>query len=89
MRKPLRTTLFLSMVVALSLLVPVRGEAQNSPDRDTKEIADYLLTDAGLAKYRQAVAKLQPLAAQLPQDCDQEDRTRSLNELAAQMDGIP
>ena len=89
MRKPLRTTLVLPMVVGLSLLVPVLGGAQQSPDRDTKEIADYVLTDAGLAKYRQAVAKLQPLAGQLPQDCDQEERTRSLNELAAQMDGVP
>ena len=89
MRKPLRTTLVLSMVVALSLLGPVQGDAQNSPDRDTKEIADYVLTDAGLAKYRQAVAKLQPVMGQLPQECGGDENPKSLNDMAVQMDGVP
>jgi hypothetical protein len=89
MRKLLRTTLVLSMVTALSLLVPVRGDAQHSPDPDTKEIADYVLTDGALKKYTQAVRNLQLLMGQLPQECDGDENPKSLNDMAVQMDGVP
>jgi hypothetical protein len=66
----------------------VRGDAQHSPDPDTKEIADYVLTEAALKKYTQAVRNLQPLG-QLPQECDGDENPKSLNDTAVQMDRVP
>jgi hypothetical protein len=71
------------------LLAPVVIEAQNPADRDAKEIADYMLTEPALAKYKQAVHKLQPLIAQLPQDCERENGSTSLKDMATRMDAIP
>jgi len=75
------------VTVALALLAP--AAAQGLTDRDTKEVADYVLTDATLAKYKQAVHKLEPLAEQMPHDCDADEGAKSLNDLAARLDRIP
>ena len=72
----------------LVLLVPLVAGAQNLADRDAKEVADYVLTDAALKKYTQAVRNLQPFMGQMPQDCDEEN-AKSLNDTAAQLDGVP
>ena len=72
----------------LMLLAPVVIEAQNPADQDAKEIADYMLTEPALAKYKQAVHKLEPLIAQLPQDCERENGSTSLKDMATRMDAI-
>ena len=82
-----QTTLAVTVAFALALLAPV--VAQSLTDRDTNEIAGYALTDAALAKYTKAVHKLQPLMEQLPQDCDQDEGSQSLDGTAARMDGVP
>ena len=69
------------------MLAPMAAEAQNLADRDAKEVADYVLTEAALDKYTKAVHKLHPLKEQLQQDCDREDAPESLNGMAARMDG--
>jgi len=84
----LKTARMVTVVSALALLVAVAAEAQGMADRDAKEISDYVLTDAALAKYTQAVRKLQPLKEQLQQDCDREDAQESLNGMAARMDKV-
>jgi hypothetical protein len=78
----------LAVTVAF-VLAPVAAGAQSLGDRDAKEITDYVLTDAALAKYTKAVHKLQPLKRELQQDCDREDAPKSLNAMAARMDGLP
>jgi hypothetical protein len=83
---PLRTV---TVAFALALLAPMAVEAQDLADRDAKEVADYVLTEAALAKYTKAVHKLHPLKEQLQQDCDREDARDSLNGMAARMDGVP
>ena len=77
-----------TVAFALALLAPMAG-AQNLANRDTNEIAGYMLTEAALVKYTKAVHKLQPLMGQLPKDCDQDEGPQSLNGMAARMDGIP
>ena len=74
---------------ALALLPPVVAGAQSPADRDTKEITGYVLTDATLAKYTKAVHKLQPLMDRLPQDCDDDEGSQSLDGAAARMDRVP
>ena len=82
------TALAVPVAFLLMLLAPVVIEAQNPADRDAKEIADYMLTEPALAKYKQAVHKLQPLIAQLPQDCERENGSTSLKHMATRMDAI-
>ena len=53
-----RTALW--VVAAATLLPSTASVAQNSADRDLSEISSYVLTDAGLAKYTQAVKNLGP-----------------------------
>lgn len=79
----------LAVTIALALLAPMAAEAQDLADRDAEEVADYVLTDAALAKYTKAVHKLQSVMEQLPQDCDSDEDQRSLNDAAARMDGHP
>ena len=81
-------TLTGTVACTLALLAPLVAGAQNLTDRDAKEVADYVLTDAVLKKYTQAVRNLQPLMGQLPQDCEDEN-PKSLNDMATRMDGIP
>jgi hypothetical protein len=89
MCKTFRFPLAGTVALALTLLAPMVAGAQNPPDGDTKEITSYMLTDAALAKYTQAVRTLQPHMGQLPQDCDGDENPTSLNEMAARMDGVP
>ena len=83
------TALAVPVAFLLMLLAPVVIEAQNPADRDAKGIADYMLTEPALAEYKQAMHKLQPLIAQLPQDCERENGSTSLKEMATRMDAIP
>jgi hypothetical protein len=73
----------------IALLTPVMVGAQSLGDRDAKEVADYVLTEAALAKYTKAVHKLQPLMEHLPQDCGDDEHPKSLNDQASRMDGVP
>ena len=79
----------LAVTAALALSAPMAAEAQDLADRDAKEVADYVLTDAALAKYTKAVHKLQPLMDQVPQDCESDENPKSLKDMAARMDKVP
>lgn len=81
-------TITLAVTVSLSF-APVSAEAQNLSDRDANEIAGYVLTEAALAKYTQAVHKLQPLKRELQKDCDRDEGPKSLNDMAARLNGLP
>ena len=83
-----RATLAGTAAFVIAWSTPIWSGAQNPADRDAREVADYMLTDAGLAKYTQAVRKLQPLMGQSAENCDSEG-AQSLNDKAAQMDGVP
>lgn len=83
-----KAILAVTSAFALALLAPSVAEAQNFSDRDTNEIAGYMLTDAALAKYTKAVHKLQPLMEQVPKNCEDES-PQSLNGIEAKMDGVP
>ena len=84
-----RIALVGTVACALALLMPLVAGAQNLADPDAKDVADYVLTEAALKKYTQAVRNLQPLAAQLPQECTGEENPKSLNDMAVRLDGVP
>lgn len=83
-----QTTLSATVACAIALLAPALAEPQSLSDHDTNEISGYVLTDAALTKYAQAVRKLQPLKEQLQQDCDREDAPESLNGMVARLDKV-
>jgi hypothetical protein len=89
MVKSFTPLLAVTVAFALALLTPAVAGAQNFSDRDAKEVADYVLTDAAVAKYTQAVRKLQPVMDQLPQDCEHGEGSQTLKGMAARMDGVP
>jgi|CXWL01.1.fsa_nt_gi hypothetical protein len=89
MFKTFKAMLAITGAFTLALLTPAWAGAQNPADRDAKEIAGYILTDAALAKYTKAVRKLQPLMGQVPQDCGQDEVPQSLDGTAARMDEVP
>ena len=85
---PLQTVLL--MVLAVALFAPPASVAQGFPDRDTREIGSYVLTEAGLAKYTRATQNLGAIEKKLAGDCDDEEESpQSLDESVAQMNAIP
>jgi hypothetical protein len=86
----LQSTALAASVVALFVSAP--SFAGNVVDSDTKEITGYVLTEAGLAKYTQAVKNLAPLAKRLSDACkadDDSDNVRSLDDMVARFDAVP
>jgi len=84
-----RRLMSLLATVATGLLAPAAAMTQDLPDADTREIASYVLTDAGLAKYTQAVHNLGALAKPPWKVCDDEEGAKSLNEAAARFNAPP
>ena len=71
---------------AAALLMAGAAAAQ---DRDSQEVANYVLTDAALGKYTKASKDLAALPGSKPGDCDAGDDSMSLAEMVAALDGVP
>jgi hypothetical protein len=79
----------LAASIAVALLVSATSFAVDSAARDTQEIASYVLTESGLAKYTQAVKNLGALARTMPADCDDSEDAKSLDDMAARLNAVP
>jgi hypothetical protein len=77
------------LAIAVALLASAVSVAGSQAERDNKEVSDYVLTEAALAKYTQAVHNLGQLAKTLPGACDDSEEAKSLSDMAARMDAIP
>lgn len=71
---------------AITLLAPSLAVAQ---DRDTQEVSRYVLTDAGLARYTQAMKNLAALPGSKPGDCDDGSDSMSIDEMVVSLNSIP
>jgi hypothetical protein len=78
----------LLVICAAVALAPPLAVAQ---DRDSQEIASYVLTDAGLAKYLQAARNIAALPTQPTRGCDEEEiaDSQSLDKLTAKFNAAP
>jgi hypothetical protein len=79
---------------AAALLASALALAGDMADSDRKEISGYVLTEAGLAKYTQALNNLGPLARRMSDDCGkgdghESDGAHSLDGMVARVDAIP
>ncbi len=79
----------LAASIAIALLVSATSFAWDLTDRDTQEIARYLLSDAALAKYTQATKNLGALARRMPGDCDDGEDAKSLDGMVARFNAVP
>ena len=64
-------------------------ELVSANDRDTQEVQRYTLTDAGLAKYRQATRNLAPLRDAIPRNCDDDANSTSVDAMVQNLDAVP
>lgn len=78
------------IVLTVALLASSGAHAQDFPDRDTREISNYVLTEAGLAKYSQATRNLDAIAKESTSAgaCD-DDSATSLDAAVARIDSMP
>jgi hypothetical protein len=79
----------LTASIAIALLVSATSFAWNLTDRDTQEIAHYVLTDAALAKYTQAIKNLSAPGRKMPGDCDDSEEAKSLDDMVAHFNSFP
>jgi hypothetical protein len=73
---------------ASALLAAPLAAAQ---DRDSQEISSYVLTDAGLAKYKQAAKKIAALPNRPAGGCDEDESSdsQSLDQVTAKFNAAP
>ena len=84
----LRIQLATAVAVAATIALTTPGVAATGGD-DAREIASYVLTDAGLARFTQATQKLaaMPGACAAPKDDDSD--SESLDQIVAKLNAIP
>jgi hypothetical protein len=75
----------LALLAILTPVVPA-AHGQLLPDADAREVQNYVLTEAGLARYAQATRSLNGVQIQ---DCNDDSEVRSLAEAAAKIDAEP
>ena len=76
--------------LAATMLVSAASAADTQGDRDGKEVSNYVLTEAALAKYTQATHKLQLLLKNSAAACDDDsENPKSLDAMAAKLDAVP
>lgn len=77
--------------LTLALFLPALATAEDSAaeDRDAKELDNYVLTDAGLAKYSQAARQLAKLEEGQVRACEETEDLESISDTAAAFDRYP
>lgn len=78
----------LSAIVAV-LLAPALALSQPAADRDSREINAYVLTEAALAKYTQAMKKLNAGPKAAGAACADSEDDNSIDAQAARLDAVP
>jgi hypothetical protein len=78
-------------LLATCAAVALASPLATAQDRDSQEIASYVLTDAALAKYTQATKNLAALADSARPGCGDDDDSngQSLDQTVAQFNAIP
>ncbi len=75
-----------SCAIATGLLASNTALAQ---DADIQEVQNYVLTEAGLAKFAEATKKLVALDAACKEDEDEDSDSQSINVMVAKLNALP
>lgn len=74
----------------LALYLPLGALAQDAADADAREVSAYVLTEAGLAKFRQAQQNLARLGDGLSPNCEDDgEEGQSLDGMVAGIRAVP
>ena len=84
----LRIQLATAVAVAATIATAAPASAAGSAD-DTREIASYALTDAGLAKFTQATQKLAAVPGACAGPKDDGSDAESLDQITAKLNAVP
>jgi hypothetical protein len=76
-----------SFAIAVTLVLAAPIAAAN--DKDAREIASYVLTDAGLAKFTQATEKLAAVPGACAGPKDDDSDSQSLDQTVAKLNAVP
>ena len=80
----------LGLACCLAICSPLTALAQGSADADTREVTAYVLTEAGLAKFKQAQVNLAGLGDSIAGDCDDDDEgVHTLDSVVAEINSAP
>lgn len=77
-----------ALIAALLACPGLPAAAQDFPDKDTREIGAYVLTEAGLSRYTKATANLGQLAQQVSGDCESESAI-SIDDAVSRFNAVP
>jgi hypothetical protein len=88
-QRSFRPQVILLSVAFSVFLVGTNSHAQAGTDADTKEVQAYVLTEAGLTKYTQAIQNLAALPEGAPGRCDDESDASSLADSVALLSSTP
>ena len=83
----LRIQLANAFAVAATIALAAPGAAAS--DKDTREVAAYVLTDAGLAKFTQATAKLAAVPGACAKQDDDGSNSQTIDQTVAKMNAVP
>jgi hypothetical protein len=84
----LRIQLANAFAVAATIALGATGVA-SANDKDTREVAAYVLTDAGLAKFTQATAKLAAVPGACAKQDDDGSNSQTIDQTVAKMNAVP
>jgi hypothetical protein len=78
----------LATVVAAAIALTAPGVA-TATDKDAREVAAYVLTDAGLAKFTQATQNLAAVPGACAKTDDEGSNSQSIDQTVAKMNAVP
>lgn len=84
----LRIQLAKAFAVAATIALAAPGAATVS-DKDTREVAAYVLTDAGLAKFTQATQNLAGVPGACARNDDDGSNSQSIDQMVAKLNAVP
>jgi hypothetical protein len=84
----LRIQLAKAFAVAATIALAAPGVAAAN-DKDSREVAAYVLTEAGLAKFTKATQNLAAVPGACAKEDDDGSNSQSIDQMVAKMDAVP
>jgi hypothetical protein len=84
----LRIQLATTFAIAAAIALAAPGVA-TANDKDTREVAAYVLTDAGLAKFTKATQNLAAVPGACAKQDDDGSNSQSIDQTVAKMNAVP
>lgn len=85
-----RVWMIASLACSCALFAPCTSVVAGDSEEDAREVSEYVLTEAGLARFSQAAENLGQLDEGLAGNCDDDsDADQSLDDMVAEIRAVP